>query len=174
MPKADNKQLIDKLVNSLLKGIDRKMTYAFFPIHISTHYCLLILHFPTLRWRFYNPLTGHPATHPHHKLAADRVVACLGKILSTHFKMKGADGWFMSQIRDAPFQRNSADCGIYVMMYAAQLASGVVKPVFDQTAITMLYRPMIAAVLLRGSIEREFDDVAAEGLQDIALAAKRS
>ena len=142
----------------MLKGLNRNMFYAFFPIRTGSHFCLVYVHFPVGVWRFYNPLSGKPQLYPHHRVAAEKFTNFMNIVMAHTLGLIRCIDWKMTQIAKAPCQENSKDCGIFIMMYVAHLASNVNPPEFDQSSITRKWRPIIAASMIRGVIDSEFDD----------------
>ena len=167
---GNNAKLVKKL-GRMLDGLNRNMFYAFFPICTGSHFCLVYVHFPHCVWRFYNPLSGRSQLYPHHRKAADKFTQFMNVVMAGKLGWFGLLDWKMTQIAKAPWQQNLKDCGIFIMMYVAHLASNVNPPEFDQSTITRLWRPVIASTLIRGVINSEFDDDSGQGTKDAVTVA---
>ena len=155
----------------MLDGLNRNMFYAFFPIRTGSHFCLVYVHFPHCVWRFYNPLSGRSQLYLHHRKAADKFMQFMNVVMAGKLGWFGLLDWKMTQISKAPCQQNSKDCGIFIMMYVAHLASNVNPPEFDQLKITRFWRPIIAATMIRGVIHSEFDDDSNTDKKDAVIVA---
>ena len=109
------------------------------PIHHGTHWCLATINFERNEISYYDSLKGFNET-------------CLNLledyVLSTFSHLQTNNKWCAIHPKNIPFQTNHSDCGVFVCMYARQLAYR--RPfTFSQHDMAKIRRHMIIEMFLK-------------------------
>lgn len=108
------------------------------PVHLGTHWCLATINFRHHQLCYYDSMNG----------TNDRCLQLLKQYIMLFYHLHAISKWSTDFPQDIPQQRNHSDCGVFMCMYARQLAcSGPFN--FSQEDISQIRRHMIIELVLK-------------------------
>ena len=108
------------------------------PVHLGTHWCLAALNFCHHQLCYYDSMNG----------TNDRCLQLLEEYIMSFHHLHTISTWSAVFPQDIPQQKNHLDCGVFICMYARQLACN--SPFnFSQEDITQIRRHMIIELVCK-------------------------